>query len=305
MDVSSMFGNAVFRRRDEDRPPPEPKPPDPPRVASASLLAAARPAAGLISASSAPSPRPASSPISSPARRSARWSAAATRRANLDSLEAFARSLTRRKVFGLLDLNFAGSGLISGNRLSRLLEARLKDVRIEDLKHGYVAVATELGTGHEVWMSRGRLVDAMRASYALPGIFQPVRVNGRWLVDGALVNPVPVSAARALGAELVIAVNLQTDVFGRGTIVHDHSAEPIAEQAISAATATCPEGSDARRILRRQLIGEHDGPPGILVGDGRGLQHHPGSHRAFAAGRRDTGYVRGRHGNKIQPFFTG
>ena len=81
-------------------------------------------------------------------------------------------------------------------------------------------------------MSRGRLVDAMRASYALPGIFQPVRINGRWLVDGALVNPVPVSAARALGAEMVIAVNLQTDVFGRGTIVHDHSADPIAEQAI-------------------------------------------------------------------------
>ena len=180
-----------------------------------------------------------------------------------DNLEAFARSLTRRRVFGLLDLNFAGSGLISGNRLSRLLEARLKDRRIEDLKHGYVAIATELGTGHEVWMSRGRLVDAMRASYALPGIFQPVRLNGRWLVDGALVNPVPVSAARALGAEVVIAVNLQTDVFGRGTIVHDHSAEPIAEAAIGAAMAGLPGGGDARRILRRQLIGGSDGPPGI------------------------------------------
>lgn len=181
----------------------------------------------------------------------------------IDNLEAFARGLTRRRVFGLLDLNFAGSGLISGNRLSRLLEARLKDTRIEHLKHGYVAVATELGTGHEVWMSRGRLVDAMRASYALPGIFQPVRINGRWLVDGALVNPVPVSAARALGAEVVIAVNLQSDVFGRGTIVHDHSADPIADEAISAATAALPDGADARRILRRQLVGENDGPPGI------------------------------------------
>jgi NTE family protein len=179
----------------------------------------------------------------------------------VENLEAFARSLTRRKVFGLLDLNFVGSGLISGNRLSRLLDARLKDVRIEDLPQGFVAIATELGTGHEVWMSRGRLVDAMRASYALPGIFQPVRINGRWLVDGALVNPVPVSAARALGAEIVIAVNLQTDVFGRGTIVHDHSAEPIAENAIGAASAHL--GSDARRLLRRKLIGDDDGPPGI------------------------------------------
>jgi NTE family protein len=112
-------------------------------------------------------------------------------------------------------------------------------------------------------MSRGRLVDAMRASYALPGIFQPVRINGRWLVDGALVNPVPVSAARALGAEIVVAVNLQTDVFGRGTIVHDHSAEPIADEAISTATAGLADGGDARRMLRRQLIGESDGPPGI------------------------------------------
>ena len=101
-------------------------------------------------------------------------------------------------------------------------------------------------------MSRGRLVDAMRASYALPGIFQPVRINGRWLVDGALVNPVPVSACRALGAELVIAVNLQTDVFGRGTVVQDHSAEPIAEAAIGAATAG---------LRRRRRRAPHPPPP--------------------------------------------
>ncbi len=179
----------------------------------------------------------------------------------LDNLEAFARSLTRRRVFGLLDLNFVGSGLISGNRLSRLLAARLQKSRIEDLPQKFVAIATELGTGHEIWMSRGELVEAMRASYALPGIFQPVRVGGRWLVDGALVNPVPVSAARALGATIVIAVNLQTDVFGRGTVVPDHSAEPIAEHAIAeVAAAGAPR---ARRVLRRQLIGGDGGPPGI------------------------------------------
>ena len=80
----------------------------------------------------------------------------------------------------------------------------------------FAAIATEIGTGHEIWLTRGRLVDALRASYALPGIFPPVRLGGRWLVDGALVNPVPVSAARALGARLVIAVNLNTDMFGRG-----------------------------------------------------------------------------------------
>ena len=257
-----MFGNAVFRRRDEGRPPPEAEPQT--RRATLGIALGGGAARGwahlgvfraLTEAGLVPD---IITGTSIGAVVGGCFAAGES-----ESLEAFARSLTRRRVFGLLDVNFAGSGLISGNRLSRLLEARLKDTRIEDLKHAYVAVATELRTGHEVWMSRGRLVDAMRASYALPGIFQPVRLNGRWLVDGALVNPVPVSAARALGAELVIAVNLQTDVFGRGTIVHDHSAEPIAEEAISAATANLAGGGDARRILRRQLIGEHDGPPGI------------------------------------------
>ncbi|HET7716687.1 MAG TPA: patatin-like phospholipase family protein [Bauldia sp.] len=256
-----MFGNAVFRWRDEDvRTPPEPKT----RRATLGVALGGGAARGwahigvfraLTEAGLVPD---VITGTSIGAVVGGCYAAG-----ELDNLEAFARSLTRRKVFGLLDLNFAGSGLISGNRLSRLLDARLKDIRIENLKYGYVAIATELGTGHEVWMSRGRLVDAMRASYSLPGIFQPVRLNGRWLVDGALVNPVPVSAARALGAEVVIAVNLQTDVFGRGTIVQDHSAESIAEQAIGAATAELPGGSDARRILRRQLIGEDDGPPGI------------------------------------------
>jgi NTE family protein len=180
----------------------------------------------------------------------------------LDSVEAFARDLTRRRVFGLLDLNFAGSGLIAGNRLSKLLVGRLRDRRIEELAPRFVCVATELGTGHEIWMSRGRLVEAMRASYALPGIFQPVNVAGRWLVDGALVNPVPVSAARALGAEIVIAVSLSADAFGRGTVVQDHSAEPIAQHAISEMAAG-GLGTDARKVLRRQLLGGEHGRPGI------------------------------------------
>ena len=74
-----------------------------------------------------------------------------------------------------------------------------------------MAVATEIGTGHEIWLSRGQLVDAMRASYALPGIFRPVAIDGRWLFDGALVNPIPVSVCRALGARYVIAVNVNSD----------------------------------------------------------------------------------------------
>ncbi|MBN8994851.1 MAG: patatin-like phospholipase family protein [Rhizobiales bacterium] len=180
----------------------------------------------------------------------------------LDELERFARGLTRRRVFGLLDLNFAGSGLISGNRLSKLLGTRLGDLTVEGLRPRFACVATELGTGHEIWLSRGPLVEALRASYALPGIFQPVRVGGRWLVDGALVNPVPVTVARAMGAEFVIAVNLQSDVFGRGTVVQNHGGE-LPEAAPSGDETMPAAVPDARHVLRRQLIGRQNGPPGI------------------------------------------
>jgi NTE family protein len=139
----------------------------------------------------------------------------------LDMLEAFARSLTRRRVLGLLDFSFTGSGLIGGQRLRTRLEAALGDLRIEDLPVQFAAVATEIGGGHEIWLRRGLLVDAIRASYALPGVFEPVKVDGRWLFDGAIVNPVPVSVARALGADRVIALNISSDRFGRGTAIQD------------------------------------------------------------------------------------
>jgi NTE family protein len=182
----------------------------------------------------------------------------------LDNLEAFARGLTRRRVFGLLDLNFTGSGLISGNRLSKLLATELGDKRIEDLPRRFVCVATELSTGHEIWMSHGNIVEAMRASYALPGIFQPVKVGNRWLVDGALVNPIPVSVCRALGANLVIAVNLSSDIFGRGTVVQDDGPydEPDEAPTVDVGNGVV-SGTDARKILRRQLVGGASGPPGI------------------------------------------
>ena len=182
----------------------------------------------------------------------------------LDNLEKFALGLTKRRIFGLLDVNFSGSSLISGNRLNKLLTEELADQQIEELERRFVCVATELATGHEIWMSRGGMVEALRASYALPGVFQPVKIGGRWLVDGALVNPVPVSVCRALGANIVIAVNLSSDIFGRGTVVQDHFDESIAGRAVDdPATADVVSGDDARKILRRQLLGGNSGPPGI------------------------------------------
>jgi len=153
----------------------------------------------------------------------------------LNALEDFACGLTRRRIFVFLDFNFAGSGLITGQRLSTRLEQHLQQFNIEQLERRFVAMATELGTGHEVWLNKGSLVNALKASFALPGIFRPVQINGRWLIDGALVNPVPVSAARALGARLVIAVNVNTDLYGRGTTIYDHGAsdEPTIEEEVA------------------------------------------------------------------------
>ena len=149
----------------------------------------------------------------------------------LDQLEAWARSLTMRRVIGYLDVKIGSAGLIRGERLTQQLEESIGDKYIEDLPIRFAAIATEIGTGHEVWLTHGPLALALRASYALPGIFPPVHLGGRWLVDGALVNPVPVSAARAFGARVVIAVNMDADRFGRGATIASHGADPRRRRA--------------------------------------------------------------------------
>jgi NTE family protein len=183
----------------------------------------------------------------------------------LDMLEAFARSLTRRRMFGLIDFSFAGGGIISGERLRARLESELGGVLIEDLPVRFAGVATEIGGGHEIWLRRGLLSDAIRASYALPGVFEPVRIEGRWLFDGAIVNPVPVSVARALGAERVIAINVTGESVGRGTAIQDPFGPidpiPVAESANSAG------GVIARLLRGGHLRGPADSdaaPPGLM-----------------------------------------
>ena len=181
----------------------------------------------------------------------------------LKALEDFAASLTRRRVFGFLDVNFGGSGLITGQRLSARLEHHLAEHTIEGLDRRFVAVATELGTGHEVWLNKGSLVNALKASFALPGIFRPVKINGRWLIDGALVNPSPVSVCRALGARIVIAVNLSCDLLNKGGVIHDQAnfAEPaglLDDQRLPGSN-----GRAALHLLHRQIFGRSKEVPGI------------------------------------------
>jgi NTE family protein len=158
----------------------------------------------------------------------------------LDELETFALSLTKRRVMGLLDFHFSGAGLIAGGRLQRLLDQDLTDRRVEALPVKFCTIATELVSGHEIWLTRGPLVQAMRASYALPGVFDPVLIGGRWLMDGALVNPIPITAARALGADIVICVNLNGEVRVRGTVIQSYDAGTSDEQEIEEVIEEAP-----------------------------------------------------------------
>jgi NTE family protein len=184
---------------------------------------------------------------------------------HLDTLEQWARSLQPRKVLGYLDIRLNGSGLIGGEKLATELEASIGQTRIEDLPLKFATVATEIRTGHETWLTHGRVVEAMRASYALPGIFTPVLVGDRWLVDGTLVNPVPVSAARALGAEIVIAANVSSDIFSHSTTIYAHGTpatipEPVIKHAPPRRGLTrffSPE-----RTVKREFFGSA-GRPGI------------------------------------------
>ncbi|WP_300158612.1 patatin-like phospholipase family protein [Bradyrhizobium sp.] len=189
---------------------------------------------------------------------------------HLDTLEDWARSLHPRNVFGYLDVRLSGSGLIGGARLAAQLEGAMGTSRIEDLPIKFATVATEVRTGHEIWLTHGRIVDAMRASYALPGIFPPVMIGDRWLVDGALVNPVPVSTARALGAEIVIAANLSSDVFTHATTIYSYGPPAEATAAVTPEAAIEPASSkrglgrlfSLERAVKREFFGG-GGRPGI------------------------------------------
>ncbi|MBL4891611.1 MAG: patatin-like phospholipase family protein [Rhizobiaceae bacterium] len=137
----------------------------------------------------------------------------------MDELEDFARSLTKTGILKFMDFALRGSGLIAGDRLAKRMAPHLVDIKIEELDRPFIAIATDIQNGHEIWLHDGPIIDAIRASYALPGVFQPVVHNGRLMVDGALVNPVPVSACRTYESDMVIAVNLNAETFGRGTVI--------------------------------------------------------------------------------------
>ncbi len=133
----------------------------------------------------------------------------------LDELEAWVRALTARRFVSLMDVSLGSGGLVEARKIEALLEQLELSERIETLERPFCAVATDMETGREIWLKRGPTYRAVRASAGIPGVMSPIEHEGRWLLDGGLTNPVPVSAARALGAEVVIAVNPNGRPYGR------------------------------------------------------------------------------------------
>ncbi|MGD8498616.1 MAG: patatin-like phospholipase family protein, partial [Chromatiales bacterium] len=182
----------------------------------------------------------------------------------LDEVEAWVRSMSWRDVMGFLDVRLSG-GLIRGERLIDHLRQIIGDPSIDDCAMPFGAVATSLETGNEIWLRTGSLVDAIRASIALPGLFTPVQYQGRWLIDGALVNPIPVSLCRAMGADIVIAVDLNTDLLDRyhfdpPDIAIDREPKTEAEEGGWPGRL----GEIMNRVLSTARGGDEERVPGVL-----------------------------------------
>ncbi len=147
---------------------------------------------------------------------------------NLHKLERWVRSLTRFDTARFFEINGSLNGFVNTERLHQFLNEYVADddALIEKFSKRYAAVATDLEVGREIWLDRGSVLEAVWSSMSLPGLFPAIRHNHRWLVDGGLVNPVPVSTCRALGADVVIAVNLNGDIVGR----HLQQGGPVAKK---------------------------------------------------------------------------
>ena len=143
----------------------------------------------------------------------------------LDVYRDWVSALARFDVLRLVDWTFSGGGLIKGEKIIGTLRGLIGDTLIEELPLAYTAVATDLDRGREVWLSRGNLFDAIRASIAVPTVFRPHHLNGHRMVDGALLNPVPVTPLIGAEADYLVAVSVDGMAAADSTPVEDSAIE--------------------------------------------------------------------------------
>ncbi|MDH5611994.1 MAG: patatin-like phospholipase RssA [Gammaproteobacteria bacterium] len=191
----------------------------------------------------------------------------------LDEMESMVRNLEWKDIIAYLDMSIMGGGLIQGDKIVKFFRKYAKEIDIESMPRRFAAVATDLNNGHEVWLQQGDLLDAVRASVALPGLFTPCKREHRWLVDGGLVDPVPVSLCRAMGAEIVIAVSLNIDIVGkhlRNNMQNHQSVEEITvKENESALWGRISDQlgkavNEKKNILLSRLFGDSLGAPGLI-----------------------------------------
>ncbi len=201
----------------------------------------------------------------------------------LPGFEQWVRALTWRKVAGYFDLSFSG-GILKGGKLFDTLREGPLEKRIEELDRPFAAVATDLASGREVWLRGGPVADAVRASIATPGLFTPWRKDDQLLVDGALVNPVPVSLARAMDADFVIAVDLSSNIVGR-YVAKLEAGQKQRKQPGMLDVVTSSLNIMSVRVTRSRLAGE---PAETVIQPRLGelglLEYHRGA-EAIAEGR--------------------
>jgi NTE family protein len=190
----------------------------------------------------------------------------------LADLEAWVCTLTQRDVWRLVDTTFRSGGVMTGNRLMEAIAANIGDAPIETLPILFGAVATDLYTGDEIWLREGSFMAAVRASSGLPGLFSPTWHEGRWLIDGGVVNPLPVSLCRALGAEIVIAVDLRRSMTQLAMRVQEQANRTHAASAQRDAHGGPREASTEGRAILQKWSGLVDG----LVESFRSRRSEPG-----------------------------
>ena len=147
---------------------------------------------------------------------------------HLESLEARARDMTVSRVIRYFDISLRGGGIIEGRWITDFFRESVEDIDIASVTPVFGAVATDLASGRETWLTSGSMIDAVRASIAIPGLLSPVLIRSRWHVDGALVNPLPVSLCRALGADVIIGVSLNGNLMARPSPIAVTPTPPMA-----------------------------------------------------------------------------
>ncbi len=184
----------------------------------------------------------------------------------LEALEEWTRRLTTFRLLRFLDIHVTGGGVLQGEKLMDEFEKHIGKINIEDLPIRFGCVAAELATGSEYWMQSGMLAHALRASYAIPGIFSPVTLGDHILIDGGLINPIPITMAQSFGADIVIAVSLSVKQGKEPIISPQIKSDPPPEAPVynQVSYSNTPKNKPPYKLNITSFLRNQEGAPSII-----------------------------------------